>query len=251
MLVTLETAKNCVGEVEGRVGGIGQCSFPALQIHVFQVTPSRLFPPVVFLPRFPKHLPITSPVHYYNSMGSPEVMDFARLKTIFNEATDSEGEIKEVTENSQEDDSCMGQIATILTSEQKETRTQGPKPSFPTSNRSHDSSKSLSTVIQHDSTPSSQAVEIRSPVRPQSAMVNVRSPSLHTQSTRDEVDEIASLTSQDALKSLYSLLSSKLGTMQDNPLSPKDRKDIQAFFQTQKKSFCLSLRSNLGSRPLV
>ena len=180
-------------------------------------------------------------------MSTAEVTDFARLKTIFHEATDSEVDIKEITENSQEDDSCMGQIATILTNERQQAKPQVPRLPFP-ANRSLDSSKSLNTVVQHDSTPHSQPADLQLS-RPQST--NLRSPSSQTQSTRDEVDEIASLTSQEALKSLYSLLSCKLSTMQDNPLSPKDRQDIQAFFQMQKKSFRLSLRSNLGSRPLV
>lgn len=175
-------------------------------------------------------------------MSTAEVTDFARLKTIFHEATDSDVDIKEVTENSQDDDSCMGQIATILTNEKLSP--QVPRLPLP-ANKSLDSSKSLNTVVHHDSTPTSQDVALP----PHST--NLRSPSSQTQSTRDEVDEIASLTSQEALKSLYSLLSSKLSSMQDNPLSSKDRQDIQAFFQTQKKGFRQSLRSNLGSRPLV
>jgi U3 small nucleolar RNA-associated protein 14 len=177
-------------------------------------------------------------------MSTAEVTDFARLKTIFHEATDSDVDIKEVTENSQDDDSCMGQIATILTNERHGGSPQVPRLPLP-ANKSLDSSKSLNTVVHHDSTPTSQDVAF------QPHSTNLRSPSSQTQSTRDEVDEIASLTSQEALKSLYSLLSSKLSSMQDNPLSPKDRQDIQAFFQTQKKGFRQSLRSNLGSRPLV
>lgn len=96
-------------------------------------------------------------------------------------------------------------------------------------------------------TPKTQPVS-----RPQSSRL-LRTPSVYSQSVNDDIALITHITSHDALKSIYSLVSSKIPCSNSTSidLSNKDKEEIQHFFQNMKKEFQEALENQLASRPIT
>ncbi|CAG9336215.1 unnamed protein product [Blepharisma stoltei] len=80
-----------------------------------------------------------------------------------------------------------------------------------------------------------------------------KSPSMQSVSANEDVALLTHRTSHDAIKSIYSLVTSKMPFSNSSSVdfSKNDKRDIQIYFQTKTKEFQDTLIQELGRRPLT
>ena len=125
-----------------------------------------------------------------------------------------------------------------------------------TESKSTESINSVGTVIRHETPKRPPSARPRPPSpyrnsgsrRPSSAKP---SRSSGNQSLKEEIEVISHLTAQDAIRSLYLLVNSKVKSIGEYQLPEKDRTDVQNFFQDQKRKFQNELKTDLFEKTLV
>lgn len=143
-------------------------------------------------------------------------------------------------ESSEEENSYIAEIAEYLESPYAETEID-----------SREKADIVPIPRQQHLTPAKQVSSPYLKKRPASSRGFMKSPSLNSLSTNEDIAYITQITSNEAVKSIYSLVSYKfpcsINTTAD--LAEKDKAEIQAFFENKKNEFRNMLKRELNTRP--
>ena len=196
--------------------------------------------------------------------GEPEEGSEYTLEEDVENVSAFSGEVEEYSEYSTH--SYQGQIDEVseCTGDSSQARSRPSIPKLPIREENQNVSAlvkssesnpaSLGTVIRHDTPTKKTNKKIaESPYikptsnRPQTAGVKSAS-KFSTANLRDEITMITNLASNDIIKSIYSLVTTKNKMLHVKEMDNNDQQEIQTFFQEQKRKFRNQLEQHITKK---